>query len=485
MFRSINYRLASRFIGLICIVESVIMVLNIFVALYYNENISPFVETIIISLVVGALLILISLKNKNENIGRREGMITVTFTWAILSFIGAIPFILSGATHSISNAVFETVSGFTTTGVSIFSDVESLPKSILFWRSLMQWQGGIGIIVFTLALVPLFGGGAVSKLYFEETTGITQDRFTPKIKDMAIRILAIYVAETIILIVLLCLGPMSVFDSVCHALTTIPTGGFSTKNSSVGYFDSSYSEYVITIFMYLGGVNLTLIYLALIGKMKKVYKDDEFIGYTLMLFIVVVITSLWLYTNNIYEGVYSCFRHALFNVVSLGTSTGLNTADITLWKPFFWMLALFLMFVNASSGSTAGGLKVSRFVVLLKNIRNEFKKIAHPSLVTPVVFNKKILSTSVVHQILAYCITYAIIVFMGALLLTVDGNGFIESLSAAITCISNTGFSIGHYAGSYSDASVFNKLTMCVVMIVGRLELFTAIAIFTNYFWKK
>lgn len=484
MFRSINYRLISRFIGLICIVESVIMLSNIFVALYYGEQTKPFLYTIVAGLVVGGLLVFVSLKNNDENIGRREGMITVTFTWIILSVIGAIPFVSSGVTTSFVNAVFETVSGFTTTGVTIFNDVESLPKSILFWRSLMQWQGGIGIIVFTLALVPLFGG-AVSKLYFEETTSITQDKFTPKVKDMAIRILGIYILETIVLILLLYIGPMNIFDSVCHALTTVPTGGFSTKNSSVQWFNSSYSEYVLTIFMFLGGVNLTLVYLALTGKIKKALRDDEFRWYAMITALFTFITTAWLYANNIYEGVGSCFRHAVFNVVSLGTSTGLSTGDITLWKPFFWMLALFLMYVNACTGSTAGGLKISRFAVLVKNIKNEFKKIAHPSLITPVVFNKKIISTSVVHQILAFSIIYTIIIFLGSLLMMLDGNEFIESLSAAVTCVSNTGFSIGDYAVGYFSASAFNKLSMCVMMIVGRLEVFTVIAIFTNYFWKK
>lgn len=484
MFRSINYRLISRFIGLICIVESVIMLSNIFVALYYGEQTKPFLYTIVAGLVVGGLLVFVSLKNKDENIGRREGMVTVTFTWIILSVIGAIPFVSSGVTTSFVNAVFETVSGFTTTGVTIFNDVESLPKSILFWRSLMQWQGGIGIIVFTLALVPLFGG-AVSKLYFEETTGITQDKFTPKVKDMAIRILGIYILETLVLILLLYIGPMNLFDSVCHALTTVPTGGFSTKNSSVQWFNSSYSEYVITIFMFLGGVNLTLVYLALTGKIKKALRDDEFRWYAMITAIFTFITTAWLYANNIYEGVESCFRHAVFNVVSLGTSTGLNTGDITLWKPFFWMLAFFLMYVNACTGSTAGGLKISRFAVLVKNIKNEFKKIAHPSLVTPVVFNKKIISTSVVHQILAFSIIYTIIIFLGSLLMMLDGNKFVEGLSAAVTCVSNTGFSIGDYAGGYFSASALNKMSMCVMMIVGRLEVFTVIAIFTNYFWKK
>lgn len=484
MFRSINYRLVLRFIGLICIVESAIMLSNILVALYYEESILPFVYAIIVCLLIGGVLMVASVKNKNEDIGRREGMVTVTFTWIILSVIGAIPFVLSGVTSNFINALFETVSGFTTTGVTTFDDVESFPKSILFWRSLMQWQGGIGIIVFTLALVPLFGG-AVSKLYFEETTGITQDKFAPKVKDMAMRILGIYVLETVVLIFLLCIGKMNIFDSICHSLTTVPTGGFSTKNSSIQWFNSPYSEYVITIFMFLGGVNLALVYLALVGKSKRAIKDDEFRWYFMIIVIFTLVTTVWLYVNNIYESVESCFRHAVFNVVSLGTSTGLNTGDITSWKPFFWMLAFFLMYVNACTGSTAGGLKVSRFAVLIKNIKNEFKKIAHPSLVTPVVFNKKIVSISVVHQILAFSITYTIVIFFGSLLLMIDGNEFVESLSAAITCVSNTGFSIGGYSGSYYSASGFDKLTMCGMMIVGRLEVFTVIAIFTNYFWKK
>lgn len=483
--KSINYKFVSRILGIMCISEGIIMLLTIVIALVYDENITPYLYTILISIAIGTILVAISGRDANLNkVGRREGMITVALTWVILSSIGMLPFIYAGVTHSIIDAFFETVSGFTTTGVTIFPKVESLPKGILFWRSLLQWQGGIGIVVFTLALVPIFGNTA-SKLYFEETTGITQDRFLPKIKDVAIRMCLVYILETFVLAILLWIGPMDWFDSICQSFATLATGGFSTKNNSIASFNSAYVDYVLMFFMYIGGVNLTLIYFALIGKPKKLFVNEELKWYTSILIFMGIMTSIWLYHINAYNSIELIIRRAFFNVFSLGTSTGFGTADITEWKPFFWMIALFLMFVNACAGSTAGGLKMSRFAILIKNIRNEFKKITHPNLVTPVIFDKKQLSNSVVHQILAFSILYTIIVFAGATLLMGDGNGLIESISATITCISNSGLSIGKYAGNYLSTSVFDKSVLCFIMITGRLEIFTVITIFTSYFWCK
>lgn len=482
--RNINYRFVGRILGIMCISESFMIFIAVAIAYYYSENLSPFLYTIFIGLAIGVILIELSGKDYNKKVGKREGMIAVSFTWILLSSIAMLPFIYSSVTTSIIDSFFETVSGFTTTGVTIFKDVEKLPKSILFWRSLLQWQGGIGIVVFTVSLAPMLGNSA-SKLYFEETTGITQDRFLPQIKDVAIRMCIVYILETLALIILLWLGPMGLFDSICQSFATLATGGFSTKNNSVASFNSAYSEYVISIFMYIGGVNLTLVYFIFTGKPKHLFENEELKWYTFILVFMCIITTVWLIHLNKYPTIELTFRKALFNVFSLGTSTGFGTADVTFWGPFFWMIALFLMFVNACAGSTAGGLKMSRFAILIKNIFNEFKKITHPNLVVPVIFNRKQLSISVVHQILAFSILYTLIVFIGSTLLMVDGNGFIESISASITCISNSGISIGKYASNYAMASTFDKVILSFVMITGRLEIFTIITIFTSYFWKK
>lgn len=482
--RSINYRFVSRILSIMCISEAIIMLLSIIVAFIYREAIFPYMYTIIVYILVGLILAALSKGYKNSNVGRREGMLSVSISWIVVPLIGMLPFIFSGVCNNIIDAFFETISGFTTTGITVFNNVEILPKGILFWRSLLQWQGGLGIVVITLALVPILNSGA-GKLYNEETTGITHDRFLPKVKDVAIITCAVYILETIILAVLLFLGPMSFFDAICHSFSTLSTGGFSTYNDSIAHFDSIYVDFVTSLFMFIGGTNIILVYFLLKGQPMKLFRDEEFRWYISCIAIITIISAIWIYQIDIYDSIFDSFRYALFAVISMGTSTGYSTADITTWKPFFWMIALFLMFVNACAGSTAGGMKMSRFAILIKNVINEFKKITHPNIVVPVIFNHKQISSSVVHQILAFCILYFAITILGAIIMLIDGNGFIESLSSSVTCISNSGVSIGEYTNGYFTASGLDKFVMVFMMIAGRLEIFTFITIFTKYFWHK
>ena len=481
---SINFRFISRILGMMCFVEGVTMLSVLLVALFYRESPTPWLITIGAFFLVGAVLLHQGRTLRKKKASRREGMLAVTSVWLLLSLIGMLPFLLTGAFTSPMDAFFETISGFTTTGATVCTKIEGLSHALLLWRSLTQWQGGVGIVVFTVALIPIFGGGA-SQIYNAETTGITHDRFLPRISDVAKWLWGIYLAETVVLILLLWVGPMNLFDSVCHAMTCISTGGYSTRDASVAAFDSAYVEYVLSLFMYIGGLNLTLVYFAVTGKPLKLICDEEARFFTLFIIGITAISSVWLILQGEYPTIESNIRHALFEVLTLGSSTGYSTADVTLWGPFFWMIALLLMFVNGCAGSTAGGLKVSRFLVLIKNLYNEFKKQIHPHLLTPVLLNGRQISVSIVHQIMAFCVLYVALIFFGAMLLMLDNNGFVSSISIACSAVSNSGPGIGEYAANVAGAGDFTKGLLCFLMLAGRLEVFTVIGILTPHFWRR
>lgn len=482
--QTINFRFISRILGMMSLFEGAMILLVLAVALLYGEPLMPWLVTMGVYLLVGSPLVYYGRELKKKNASRREGMLAVTSVWLLLSLIGMLPFLLSGAIIHPLNAFTETVSGFTTTGATVFAKVEGLSHSLLFWRSLMQWQGGLGIVVFTVALIPVFGGG-VSQVYNAETTGITHDRFLPRVSDVANCLWRIYLLETLVLIALLWMGPMNLFESVCHAMTCISTGGYSTRDLSITAFDSRYLEYVLSVFMFIGSLNLTLVYLAISGKPKRLFRDEEFRFFAYFILLIILISTLWLTLQGEYPTLESNFRHALFAVLSLGSSTGYTLADVTLWGPFFWMLALLLMFVNGCAGSTSGGLKASRFMVLIKNLYNEFKKQIHPHLLTPVLINGRQLSVSCVHQVLAFCVLYVALIFVGAMLLMLDNNGFVSSISIACSAVSNSGPGIGQYATNIGEAGAFSKLILCFLMFAGRLEVFTVIGILTPYYWKR
>lgn len=483
--RKLNIHFISKVLGLMCLFEVPMGLVCLGLALYYGGSPLPFALMTIAYLIVGGIGYKYGSKKNTISIGRREGMLSVTLTWLILSLLATIPFFMElGNTLSFSSYLFECISGFTTTGATTFVDVEELSHSLLFWRALMQWQGGIGIVVFTVALLPMIGGGA-SHIYNAETTGITHDRFLPKISDVAQRLAGVYVLETIILSVLLALGPMELFDAISHALTAVSTGGYSTKTAGIAHFDSTYTEYILAASMYIGSLNIALIYFLLLGKPLQLIMDEEFRWFTLIIGAFTIITAFWTLSNGYYTDIEEAFRTALFQCLSLGSSTGFLTANISSWQPFFWAIALLLMFVNGCTGSTSGGMKVARLIVLVKNLRNEFKKQVRPHMLTPVILNGKQIGISVVHQILAFCVLYIILMFVGSMLIMLDGNGFVDSLTIAVAATSNTGPAFGKFASSVEGASDFTKNVLSFLMLAGRLEVFTVIGLLTPYFWRK
>ena len=377
------------------------------------------------------------------------------------------------------------MSGFSSTGATILDDIESLPHGILFWRSMTQWIGGLGIIMFTIAVLPIFGVSGL-QVFAAEASGPTHDKVHPRIGITAKWIWSIYAGITALLVSLLMLGGMDWFDSICHAFATTGTGGFSTKQASVSYYNSPYIEYVISIFMFISGINFTLLLLFVNRKFKKFISNAELKFYfgSVVLFTAVIAIVLY-YTSPM--GMEESFRKSLFQVISLHTSTGFATDDYMQWTPVLWGLLTIIMLMGACAGSTTGGLKCIRMVILTKVSRNEFKHILHPNAILPVRINKQVISPSIVSTVLAFCFIYIAIIVIGTLLMMAMGVGAEESMGCVISSIGNMGPGLGETGPAYSwnalpDAA---KWLLSFLMLLGRLELFTVLLLFTPDFWKR
>jgi len=483
----INVRFIIKMLGMMFLLETFFMLMATAVAFVYKgDDLMPLLASTGIIFGSGLLFYLIGFRADEFSAGRREGMLTVALTWMFFSFFGMLPFYLGGYIDNITDAYFETMSGFTTTGASILTDIEILPRGILTWRSLTQWQGGIGIIVFTVALMPIFGGGA-SQLFDAETPGITHERFRPRVTQVAKRLSGVYIFLTFLLIVLLWTGPMDLFDAVNHGLTTISTGGYSTKNASIGYWNSGYVEYVVMIFMFIGSTNITLIYFLFNRQSKKLFKDEEFRWFLSFVLIATVVVMVWLLYMNYFTGLEEAFRQAAFQVITLISTCGFATENYINWGPFFWFIALILMVICGCAGSTSGGLKMGRFVILTKNLSNEFKKQTHPHAVIPVRMNGHVVSAEIVHRVLAFIFAYIALIVVSCVILALDGMPFDETIGAAISAISNIGPGLGTQGplGNFADVPDISKWFLSFLMLTGRLEIFTILTILVPGFWKQ
>lgn len=483
----LNFLFISKMLGLMLIIETFFLGISTGVAaLFKGDDIIALGLSSVITLVFGFIFYWIGAKANDRDSGKREGLITVSLTWIVFSLFGMLPYLISGYIPSVTDAYFETMSGFTTTGATILTEIEPLPKGLLFWRSLTQWLGGMGMIVFTLALMPIFGGGA-AQLFDAETTGISQDRFLPRVTQVAKRLWGIYFFITVVLVGMLWAGPMNLYDSVCHAFTTMSTGGYSTKNASIAHWNSPYIEYVITFFMFVGGTNFTLLYFLFSGYFKKLFGDEELRWYFYFVVGATAIVTGGLLLTSQYPSVEVAFRKSIFQVVSIITTTGFATADYIPWGPFFWLVMLFLMTVCGCAGSTCGGMKMVRFVVLAKNTANEFKKQTHPKAIIPVRLNNHAISMDTVQKILAFVFVYIGLIFLSSILLSASGMGFPESVGGAVTCVSNTGPALGELGpvGNFSQVPMISKWYMSFLMLVGRLEIFTVLTLLTPGFWKQ
>lgn len=485
--RQLNIHFISKMLGLMLILETFFILLSALVAFRYNGNdVNSFLFTALVACGLGAMLYSFGFRANEASAGKREGMITVTLTWIIFCIIGALPYYYGGYIPSFTDAFFETMSGFTTTGSTILADIEALPNGILFWRSLTQWQGGIGMVVFTVALLPLFGVGA-AQLYDAETSGITHDRFRPRVTQVAKRLWGTYVFLTLILTVLLYAGPMTLFDSINHAFTCMATGGYSTKNSSVAYWDSAYIDYILSLFMFIGATNFTLIFFLMQGNVKQLFKDEELRWFFILIVSTIAVTTGWLMFKDITPDFEMALREATFQVVTLASTTGFATEDFNLWGSFFWMIALILMIICGCAGSTSGGLKMGRFMILCKSVNAEFKKQTHPHAVIPIRVNGNAISQHVVHRVLSFAVIYMVVLMVGCLILTFNGMDYPDAMGSVASAMGNVGPGFGSVGpvNNFSHIPDASKWTLSFVMMVGRLELFTILTLFSRGFWKQ
>jgi len=482
----LNTSVIFNVIGGLLFIMGVLMLTSIGFSIYYKENLFPILMSSGITLAIGGGLRYFTRSSKNAEIKKRDGYLIVTLSWISMALFATLPYLLSGAIPSITNAFFESMSGLSTTGASILDNIEELPKGILFWRSMTQWLGGMGIIVLTIAILPMLGIGGM-ELFVAEAPGPTKDKIHPRIKETAKRLWIIYLALTVAETIILMFGGMNFFDAINHSLTTNSTGGFSTKQDSVAYFNSPFIEYVIVIFMFFSGTNFTLLYFMIKGKFKNILKNDEFKWYLFAVIgLVLVLTPIvYYYTHS--ESLNDTFRAVLFQVVSVITTTGFASDNFATWGPLASFVFFLLLFSGASAGSTSGGIKIVRIVLLMKNGFLEFKRRLHPNAVIPVHLNKEPVSNTIIYNLLAFIFLYLFIYTIGSLLMTAFGVPLIESLSTVATSLGNVGPGLGDYDPSHSFNAMpsASKWLLSFLMLFGRLELFTVALILTPYYWKR
>ena len=484
---SFNFKLVARLQGSLLMLESLFFLFCIAMSVYYGEETSwAFCLSFAVSVVFGVIGILLG-RGASTVIGKREGSVIVTGTWIIFSFIGLLPYWVSGYIPSFTDAFFETMSGFTTTGSTILPNIEVIPRSLLFWRSLTHWIGGLGIVVITMAILPIFGFNG-SQIYTAEVTGLSKEKLHPKVSGTAKRLFMIYLVMSFSGIVALWLAGMSPFDAVNHALSTVSTGGFSTKNTSIAYWHSPAIEWIIIVLMTGSAINLSLYYFLAVGNFRRFFKDEEM---RTLIAIIVSTSAIIVFTQLIFwgfplEDIGENVRGALFTVSSLISTTGFYSVDYSGWISVAYMLLL-LTFVGGSAGSTSGGIKVIRVLLVFKYCYYEFKRMVHPHAVFPVRYNGRAVKEEYITRMLAFILLYVILSLFGAMILCISGLGFEESISSMVSCLGNVGPGLGHLGplDNYQSLPAFAKWFMSFAMLVGRLEFFTVLLIFTPNFWKR
>lgn len=439
----------------------------------------------LITLTTGFALWVLTRRGEEDNFGKKEGYVVVATAWVFFSFFGALPYILSGTINNYTDAFFETMSGVTTTGATILTDIEAAPKGILFWRSMTQWLGGMGIIVLSLAILPMLGIGGMS-LFIPEMPGPTKEKIHPRVKETAKRLWGIYFILTLMQAIILSFSGMNVYDATCHSFTTMATGGFSTKNASIAEF-SPHIQYIIIVFMIIGGTNFTLHYFAMHGKVQKYLNNEEFKFFISFILIITAIVFIPLLISQNLE-IEKTLRDSLFQVVSITTTTGYITADYLRWPGTLWFLIFLLFFTGACAGSTSGGFKMIRHLFLLKNSYLELKRLIHPNAVIPVRYNGKPVPQNVIFNVLAFFMFYMFIFAVSSFIISLmPGVDFETALGAAASAIGNIGPAIGMVGpvDNFSFIPDAGKWFLSFLMLLGRLEIFTVIIILNASFWKK
>ena len=493
----LNSKIILHLMGLLLLFNGGFMALAALVSGLYADGATLGISlAAVTTLFVGTVAMYFTRGHKKE-VKRKEGYIIVTMGWIVMSASGVLPYVLTGSIPGITNAFFETMSGYTTTGASILDDIEAMPEGILFWRSLTHWIGGMGIIVLAIAILPLLGIGGM-QLFAAEAPGPAGDKLHPRITDTAKRLWFIYLGYTAAETLLLKLAGMSLFDAMNHALSTLSTGGFSTKNASIAHWnDQPVIQYIIMLFMFLAGTNFVLSYFAFKGRVQKVIRDEEFKYFAVFIGIFALMTTAVIffaadvpvseYHPMVYGSLESAFRHGLFQVLAVVTTTGFVSADFTAWTSFLTIVFFGLMFAGGSAGSTAGGIKVMRHILIIKNGLLEFKRTLHPRAIIPVRFNDKTVSEHIVYNIIAFFVLYMLLFIIGALVLGLLGLDFVSAIGGAASSLGNVGPALGSLSplNNFNQLPALGKWWCCFLMLAGRLELFTVLILLTPYFWKR
>ena len=489
---NLNFKIIFYFLGFLLLINGSFMFLSALLSFLYSDGIT--VQLTASGLIVSLVgLILLFLNRKHDKlINKREGYLVVVLGWLLMIFSGTTPYILTETIDGFSNIFFETTSGYTATGATIINDVEILPEGILFWRSITHWLGGMGMIVFAIAILPLLGIGGM-QLFSAESPGPSTDKLHPRITDTAKRLWLIYVSYTIIETICLYFAGMSFFDAINHSMSNIASGGFSTKNSSLGYWNSNpLIQYIVIFFMFIAGTNFVLSYYGFKLNFKKIFKDEEFKTYSslIILFTLIVALSLYLSADAVLansNNLEDILRHSLFQVVSIITTTGFVTADYTSWGPLILLLFFGMMFLGGSAGSTSGGFKIMRHLLIIKNGLLQFRKILHPNAIIPLRYNTSSVSNQIIYNILGFFIIYILSFILGTIVFAILGLDFVSALGVSASSLGNVGPSIGSFGpmNTFSELPFLAKWWSCFLMLLGRLELFTVIIILTPYFWRN
>ncbi|WP_426431310.1 TrkH family potassium uptake protein [Winogradskyella sp. HB-48] len=494
----LNYKIIFHFFGLLLLFNGGFMMLAALISLIYKDGVTLnlFLASLFTLLIGGVAMY--GTKNHSKEMNKREGYIVVAFGWIVMSLTGTLPYMATEAIPTFTEAFFETISGYTTTGASIINDIEVLPEGVLFWRSMTHWIGGMGIIVLAIAILPLLGVGGM-QLFAAEAPGPGGDKLHPRITDTAKRLWLIYFGYTVAETILLQVAGMSFFDAINHALSTLSTGGFSTKNASVAYWnDNPAIQYIIIFFMFLAGTNFVLSYYLFKGKVSKILEDEEFKLYFKFIAIFTIIAALIIYFRAdvsqstiahpmvLGEG-ESAIRHALFQVLTVITTTGFISADYTMWTPFLTVFFFGLMFLGGSAGSTSGGVKVVRHLILIKNGFLEFKRSLHPNAILPVRYNTKSISKDIVFNVLGFFILYMLSFIIGGLGFSMFQMDFESAIGLSASSLGNVGPALGDFGpvNNYAALPPLGKWWASFLMLIGRLELFTVLIILTPFFWRN
>ena len=482
-----NYKMIGRFLALIVAVEAVFLLPALGISLGYGElhTALSFCQTLLLMAAVSGILWLLCRK-AGKLFGAREGMVCVSLSWALLSILGCLPFVFSRTIPHFIDALFEMVSGFTTTGASILSDVESLPRGLLYWRSFSHWVGGMGVLVFLLAIVPSDGQGKGFTMHLlrAESPGPDVGKLVPKMKKTATILYMIYIVLTAVCFLMLLLGGMHWLEALCTAFGTAGTGGFGTRNDSMASF-SPYIQNVCTVFMFLFGINFSCYYLLLLGNLRSIWKDEE-----LRLYLGIALTTIALITLNIrplYSTLEETVRHAAFQVSTIMTTTGFATTNFDLWPAFSKALLLMLMVTGACAGSTAGGLKCARVLLLFKSLRRNIRQVLHPRKVQVVRSNGRPVNETVLDNTNAYLAAYMVILILSILLISLEGYDMGTNLSAVLACFNNIGPGMGLVGPTcnYAHFGIVSKLVLILDMLAGRLEIFPMLILLSRSTWKN